>query len=537
MDQEGLKAAMLRFRFRRYLVLFFATSLPLAAQQGSAPERFSYTGDVFFQGFFLARDLPLVRQTAPVCRTGLTAARAVVPAGSATSVSTVPARCREEEDFYRLRFRLNMVVRPSPYADIVYGLEVGYLTFGRENKDGTGTTIDYGPGSGGRGAGRTNLETRELLLRLHDKADSLSLNMGVLNFGTPKGIVAATSGGGLKFNADLTKISSSLEAVYVRAIDNSRIDDDSNGYSDRNFAEVSAGTFSWKYSGIRSLRTDLYGAFYSDSDPSANDPTEKERETSRTGWGGLFVQWTSGRWKAVLHGIANKGYFERPFAFSPTEQTWARASPELTAINDQRIALEAAGTTNVLRRRYLIDAKAGQAEISVRVTDRLEVIGEAAGASGRFPSDVEPDGNAAALRKDQFRTFGAFQMSDLALDSSGGYSAISNGRLTGTFVRSLGLKAQLSSTLEGQLTYYSIELIHTPTIERNQFYSRYRQIGRSSNYFGQELDVRLAWRAFADFQVEGRAALFDAGAAYKIVRDVEYGDRLFEASIAVSQKF
>ena len=544
MDQKRLIA---RFKFAAAALLLPAavTLVPVtdpleaqpAAQQGAQPDRFKYNGDVFFQGFFLARDLPLVRQTDAVCRTGRTVTQAVVPAGSSASLATAEAKCREEEDFYRMRLRLNMAFRPSPYAEILYGLEVGYLTFGRENKDAAGNTIDYGPGSGGRGAGKTNLETRELLLRLHDAADALSVNVGVLNFGTPKGIVAASSGGGVKINADFTKVNSQLEAVYVRSIDNSRVDDDSNGYSDRNFAEVNAGTFSWKYTGIQSLRSDLYGAFYSDKDPSANDPTEKNRETSRVVWGGLFLQWHLGRWKAILHGIANAGTFERPFGLSPSESVWVRSSPELKSLDDQRAALESVGAAPTLRRRYAIDARAGQAEVSFRLTDLVEIIGEVAGASGRVSDDVEPDGGRAAFRPDQFRTFGAFQMSDIGVDSSSGYSTITNGRLTGLFVRSLGIKGQLSTTLEGQLTYYSMELIHTPTIDRNQFYRRNQEIEKARNYFGQELNLRLAWRAFADFQVEGRLALFDAGAGYKILRDVEYGDRLFEASLAVSQKF
>ncbi len=518
--------------------VFLALAGPLIAQPtGEKPDRFAYKGDVFFQGFHLERDLPLSRQTSAVCRTGRTAAAVVVPAESDSSVATVPTRCQEEEDFFRMRFRLNLAFRPSQYAEILYGLEVGYLTFGRENKDAAGNTIPYGPGSGGRGAERTNLETRELMLRLHDPADVLSLYLGVFSFGTPKGIVAATSGGGLKFTADLPRFSSSMEAIYIRAIDNSRVDDDSNGYSDRNFAGVNAGTLSWKFSGIRALRSELYGAFYYDNDPSLSDPTERNRETSRVVWGGLFLQWQSGRWRVIAHGIGNGGSFERPYAHDVPEAYWLGLAPELQSIDNQRIALEATGVARPLRRRYRIDARAGQVELGFRVSDRVEIVGEAGGASGRVPEDVEPDGAQAGLRSDQFRTIGAFQLSDIGIDSSGGYSTIVLGRLTGISFRSAALRAQLTSAIEAELSVYVYDLVHTPTIARNRFYREREDIERSTNYFGQEVNLKGIWRPFSDFQLEGRLALFDAGAGYKILRDVEYGDRIFEASVSLSQKF
>lgn len=512
------------WRFRIFIVAFAVVSFTSLHAQQTLSDRIDLKGDVYAQGFFLARDLPLERQKTTQCR-------------SATATVPQTIKCREEEDFYRMRLRLNLAIRPSQYADILYGVEVGYLTFGRENKDSTGRTIDYGPGSGGRGSGRTNLETRELVLRLHDKDDTRALSIGVFSFSTPKGIVAATSGGGLKFNQDLTKLSSSLEVIYIRSIDNSKIDDDSNGFSDRNFAEVNVGTFTWKYNGIRQLRTELYGAFYHDNDPTANDPTESNRETSKVGWAGLFLQWQKGRWKAIAHGIVNEGTFERPFTVAPPASYWLGYAPELQAINDQRITGEANGSLRPLRKKHRIAAKAGQAELSFRISDRFEITAEAAAASGRIPEDVNPDGSAAALRSDQFRTFGSFQLSDIGLDASGGYAAITNGRLTGVFARGGTFKAQVSSTLEAEFSYYTLELIHTPTIARNQFYTRADDIGRSTNYFGQEANVKLAWRAFADFLVEGRVAFFDAGGAYKILRDVEYGDRIFESSVAVTQKF
>ncbi|HNL00122.1 MAG TPA: hypothetical protein PKJ30_03375, partial [Leptospiraceae bacterium] len=195
------------------LILAFS-SRPLHAQESSTPiaDRFSYRGDMFIRGIYLARDLPLKSQ----------------------SYNTT-SRNREEQDFYSARLRLDLAFRASQYVDVLYGLEVGELTFGRDNAS------RAGPGSGGKGAGAANLETRELILKFRNYPESLSFSAGILNFDTPRGLVTGTSGAGAKFSAEMRALHSSVDAYYIRSEDNSTLDGDSNGFSDSNFRNVNMG--------------------------------------------------------------------------------------------------------------------------------------------------------------------------------------------------------------------------------------------------------------------------------------------------------
>ncbi|HNE21541.1 MAG TPA: hypothetical protein PLG78_00135, partial [Leptospiraceae bacterium] len=247
------------------LILAFS-SRPLHAQESSTPiaDRFSYRGDMFIRGIYLARDLPLKSQ----------------------SYNTT-SRNREEQDFYSARLRLDLAFRASQYVDVLYGLEVGELTFGRDNAS------RAGPGSGGKGAGAANLETRELILKFRNYPESLSFSAGILNFDTPRGLVTGTSGAGAKFSAEMRALHSSVDAYYIRSEDNSTLDGDSNGFSDSNFRNVNMGLISWKFSGIPGMRSEFYGMYRQDDDPSLT--AGDSGETSRVYWGGIFTQYKAGQ--------------------------------------------------------------------------------------------------------------------------------------------------------------------------------------------------------------------------------------------------
>ena len=58
-----------------------------------------------------------------------------------------------------------------------------------------------------------------------------------------------------------------------------------------------------------------------------------------------------------------------------------------------------------------------------------------------------------------------------------------------------------------------------------------------TNDLGQELNHKLAWQPFSDLVLDCVVAAFDAGRGYKIMRDVEYGDRALELSFSMKQSF
>jgi hypothetical protein len=460
---------------RLAIVLGFLAASGLSAQDSSFADRFSFSGDMLVRGFYLARDLPL----------------------RSTSLNTTTRR-REEQDLLSMRLQLDFAFRASSYVDVMYGIEVGELTFGRDN------AAQAGPGSGGKGAGATNVETREAYLKVRNNPESMSLSAGILNFNTPRGLVMATSGGGLKGALDIDSIHSSIETYYIRAEDNSVIDGDSNGFSDTNFNDINLGLFTWKFSGVKGLRTELYGVYRQDDLPtSASD----KYETSRVYWGGLFAQWKTGPLGLVLHGVGNWGRFWRP------------GSPSFN-----------------VRDKYTINAGAGQYEISWQFTDELQVALAGAGASGRLGK--EPDGSLPEYRTDQFRTAGSgFQFTDIALDSSGGYTIFGGGRLTGIMAHGLQLRSTIFTLLQADVGAYVLTLYRRPVPDFNAFYKRFPAMRQSDKRFGTEYNARLGLRVLGDLKLEARFAYFDAMDGYKIVYDTSYGDDIAEVQLSVSHKF
>lgn len=462
----------------RLLVIVFwilLSSSLFAQQTPSLSDRFSFSGDMLVRGFYLARDLPL----------------------RSTSLNTT-TRTREEQDLLSMRLQMDFAFRASPYVDILYGIEVGELTFGRDNSS------QSGPGSGGKGGGATNLETREAFMKLRNNPESMSLSAGILSFNTPRGLVMASSGGGAKGSLDLNSLHSGIETYYIRAEDNSTIDGDSNGFSDTNFNDVNLGLFAWKFSGLRGLRTELYGVYRQDDNTSG---TSDKNETSRVYWGGLFAQWKFGSFGMVLHGVGNWGRFWRP------------GSPVFN-----------------IRDRYTINAGAGQYEVSWQFTDEVQVVLSGAGASGRLGK--EPDGSLPEFRTDQFRTASSgFQFTDIALDSSGGYTILSGGRLTGMIARGIQIKSTIFGSLQADLGAYVFTLYRKPVPDFNAFYTSFPAMRKRDARFGTEYNARLGMQVLGDLKLEARFAYFDAMDGYKIVYDTLYGDDIAEVQFSASHKF
>lgn len=461
----------------RWVILLWSTAASsLSAQETpSFSDRFSYSGDMLVRGFYLARDLPL----------------------RSTSLNTT-TRTREEQDLFSMRLQMDFAFRASPYVDILYGIEVGELTFGRDNSS------QSGPGSGGKGSGAANIETREAYMKIRNNPESLSLSAGILNFNTPRGLVIASSGGGVKGVMDLNVLHSGLETYYIRAEDNSTIDGDSNGFSDTNFNDINMGLLSWKFSGVRGLRTELYGVYRQDDNAAG---ASDKFETSRVYWGGLFAQWKAGSFGLLLHGVGNWGRFWRP----------------------------GSAMFNI-RDRYTVNAGAGQYEVSWQFTDEFQVVLTGAGASGRLGK--EPDGSLPEYRTDQFRTASSgFQFTDIALDSSGGYTILSGGRLTGMVARGVQIKSTIFGSLQADLGAYIFTLYRKPVPDFNAVYTRFPAMRKRDARFGTEYNARLAMQVLGDLKLEARFAYFDAMDGYRIVNDSLYGDDIAEVQISASHKF
>ncbi|MCB1168837.1 MAG: hypothetical protein KDK25_00800 [Leptospiraceae bacterium] len=501
-----------------FLAIFMSPMLPggaLHGQSTSNMERFDYNGSMLVRGFYTSRDLPLEKQTATLCPNPF-------QKNSSSSGSTSSnSRCREERDFYTARFRLNFAFRPSNYVDVLYGLEVGHVEFGDT------TTGDTGPGSGGTGSGSANLETRELRLKIHNEDDTLSFHAGIFPYGTPNGFVAATSGAGFYLDYAVPEWYSNFELYYIKKEDQSRVDRDSNGFNDDNYKDVDVVLGNWKYSGLPGYRSELYGLYRGDN--RTEDASGNARDTSRLYWAGLFQRYRWGRFSFMLHLIGNWGNVYTTSREYPREDLLEGSSVLTLARNAENFIPEQ-------REKHAIAAGAGEAEIGFQITDDIKFSAAVAGASGR--RGVEPDGRSVNYRADQFHYASqAYQFSEISVDSSGGYSLFALGDLTGLVVRGLRLEAQVFESVDTLIGYYSLHSYRTPTLDYNQFFTQFPGGKSPSSYFGQEINWKVNWRPFSDLTLSAYVAYFDAGDGYKVLRDVEYGDRALEILVSAEQTF
>jgi|GEM_PF-1286566 len=517
MNRNILKSTFSSRPFRIFLFccLLFSGFQSRLFAESAVMEKFDYKGDIFFRGFYLSRDLPMKKQNDSLCAKDEYLSYFIPPAAAA-----VHSPCKEADDYYQTRFRLDTSFRPGAYADVVYGLEVGHLTFGKDNPGSTG------PGSGGKGSA-TNIETRQLFLDMHNLDKTMSVRAGLFPVGTPHGIVLASSGAGIHTSYE-GKLNS-LDLSYLRKEDNSIVDGDSNGFSDSNYNNVHLGVLSWKFSGISWLKTDTYFVYRKDSDTS--DEGKDGNETSSMGWAGLYAQLRYKKFTLLLHGIYNHGTFKRPFAYYPSLLEKLAFFPEIKYAYDTALL---AGYP--LKSRHEVDAGAGEMEISYQIFDTTKLTLMAAGASGRL--GIEPNGDPVDYRRDQFRTAGsAFQGSDIAVDSSGGYSIFSLGKLTGVVQKGIRIDNDILQNLSIQIAYYTFDAYRTPTITYNNYYQLYLDTKKPDNHLGEEWNMKLGWKIMTLLSLDLRAARFDAQNGYKILYDVEYGDEIYEFSASLTQKF
>lgn len=516
----GCKAALL-------LGVLFFWPASLVAQQpsdsGNEP-RFEYTGELFARGIFVWRDLPV--GNAPIERDERRTPQSYdeyVRCSLAPQFCT-SSRSHEQQDYYGLRLRLDAVFRASPNVEALFGIEVGEFTFGRES-------ARSGPGSGGRGEGATNLETRQLVLRVHDEKDRRVLDFGVLPFSTPAGLVLARSGAGLRLFVDPQLAGLTVDSVYFKAVDNSQVDGDSNGFSDDNFSDIDILATRIKYSQLRWIRPELYGVFRNDGDASSEDPLQNDAETSRIYWAGLYAQLQYGLLEATVHGVGVWGRFERPLSRDPAT---------LRVLSNPQDALRPALAEAIkapIWKEYRVNGGAWQFELSLRLRDSLRLGIVSTGASGRPDEDLEPDGAAPAYRADQFRVAGAsYQFTEIAIDDSGGYSLFAGGRLTGIAAEGLRLRYRPLERLELRLAYYHLRALHPVTLRYNANYN-YLQLNRSVTFLGEESNLRLQYDIFRDLKAYATVAWFNAAAGYKALVDARYGDGVGEMQFGLTHEF
>ena len=550
-------------------------------------DRLRVQGDMFLQGFYLERDVPLSRpeeldrldtktdEALPFPYDGVCNRPSWFTDNETRAA--IASRCSERDDFFRTRLRLATSFTPSRFVEIVYGIEVGYLTFGRESDV-------SGPGTGGKGSGRTNLETQKLHMDIHTEDRHASLQTGILNYSTPEGLVLAGSGAGFLGHLDLPSLDSNLEGMYIRSEDNSYIDNDSNGFSDSNYRDIHLALARWKWSGLTSLHTEFYALYREDDNPGSED--RDHYETSRVYWAGLYANFREGPITLTVHLVGNGGEFHRPATYDDIPvlaRTWtvnqltsrgytlldSDGSPaNTTAIDyyalDQGTggALTDAYYHQLPRRKHRIAAGAGHIQLNFRATDLVSIQASMAAGSGR--PGLEPDGSSADYRLDQFRTAGsAFQFSDIGVDSSGGYSLFPLGKLTGILAKGVSVKYQIFENLEFEGGYYSFRLMESPVMDYNAYFTKYPVYLRaglngegwpvpvvdtdvrftshpgvrsSDRHVGEEINLRFSWKLWSGFDVAGMAAWFDIGDGYRAIKDVEYGDDLYEVSIGIRQE-
>ncbi len=519
---SALHYSVLHYFALHYSAFWFysaITGIALFTASLQAEEReLSYDGNIRARAFYLQRDILL-----PASAELREANRPAAGSAEETFCNNSPQICEtssqsEDQEYFDLRLRLNFKLRASALVDVIYALEIGDLVLGREENP-------YGPGSGGQGSGRTNVETRELYFDIHNDyqsfQDRLLLRFGIFSFSTPEGIVMARSGGGLRAVWERSRLRSLFELLYFRQIDNSWVDGDSNGFSDDNFADIHLALLSWHFHLSRAVNLKLYSLYRQDSSAEEDDPGEEQPEISQLYWGGLYWELVYGRFHLILHGIGNWGHFLRS---SGENSLLADLAPEdpLRPFLEERIEPQ-------LNQRYDVQAGAGKIELRFRTTRKLSFSLLYAQASGQLPGAAEGDKDSSAsaqLRRDQFRTAGSsFQLSEIAVDSSGGFAIRPGGQLTGLAIGGLTCSLQgLSALPKLELTaaYFHIE--------------NYRPPKELPKYLGREWNLKAAYSFDARFQIMFHLSRFNSGVAYRTLYNTD-GRQVYEAKLSLEQKF
>ncbi|MCE9600314.1 MAG: hypothetical protein K8S54_20320 [Spirochaetia bacterium] len=528
----ALIPARLRYRSALAFALLMGGFIPIDSAMARSPadladlaNRFTFDGQAFVRAIALGRDISLPEP--PVTSDKRKTQPSYADYYRCTLVPTycVESRQREEQNYYTFRLNLNTVFRVNANADVLFGIEVGDLTLGRDSSS-------NGPGSGGRSGGATNLETHHAHVRLHTVDGLLLADIGIFSYSTPAGLVLARSGGGSRVFWKPDTIDSVFQALYFRAIDNSQVDGDSNGFSDSNYSDVHIASVSWKFTHFRSFVPELYGVYKGDGDASSSDDSQfGVRETQRMYWGGLYMQLFLGDFEFTLHGIGNWGRFSRLLAQDPGVKrvTDNPADPLSQFMRD--------ATAPPIFHRYKTNAGAWQVEAAYQIFEPLKLTALSIGATGRPSRTREPDGSDPAYRADQFRlASGSFQLSNIAIDDSGGYSIFSGGNITGVVANGGKIAWQIGELWLIELVYLRLGSYRPIVNKYNKYYTRLQNY-RDSNFLGEEWDLNVKFKAFEELKFTLNFGYFNAGSAYKSLVDAQYGDHVAEVQFGLVAEF
>lgn len=498
-------------KFKIYFLTIFILGKSLYSQETLS--KLIYDGDILFRSYYLWRDILINKQIQESCPN---------PIEVYLNPNTKPnTKCQEKRDEHKLRFRLNLLFSPNSFTEIYYGLEVGDITFGQEKNK-------IGPGSGGSGSDATNVETRELRLSLHNQIKSTILDIGIFPYSTPDGIVLASSGAGIKFRQEFKNLNSLLEIVYFKLQDNSFKDNDSNGFSDENYKDVELISFSYKIFRFADILPQFY--FVYKRDPIEKDTNNNIKDTYQFYWGGLYFQYSYKNLNIYTNLINQQGYLLSTIKIIKNEFFLKTYIPDLySKIQNQNNAFPEN------RKKYPKNAYAGNLEISYRFLNNLKISYVFTGATGR--AGLNNDGTSSKYNVDQYTSAGgAFQFSEIVVDTSGGYSIISIDNLAGIVGHGIKIEYQIKDGILIEPQYYLFRTHRTPTIDYNQFFNR-ENFKNPTNNFGSEWNLRLIYKPWVNFSVRIHFAYFNASESYKTIYDIKNGDSLREYSIFVQQKF
>lgn len=504
--------------------------------------RLAYDGDMMVRGFYLSRDLPLTRVQSEPCPLPTAATNAQTTVDPTSNASASRSRCSERDDFFTSRLRLNADFSPNLYTDIYYGIQVGEIVFGRDQPGSVGAA------SGGKGSGAVNVQTREMRFRLHDEAKTTYFDVGIFPVGTPAGIVLATSGAGARLEGEYKPFYSAYQLVYLRQVDTAFRDGDGNGYNDETFKNVDLVYGTWKYFGWESVNLETFVLYR--RDPEEYDANRVARDISQLYWVGHEERYSKGAISAMWLGVANLGLVSSTqrvdltgsdrlirFPFSPGVQ--AMDSLSLRRLNpvvatEQDLLSQGNAAFPGSRSRYPVRSGAGQFELAFRVSEGTTLaIG---GATGTGRLGPEADGRTSDYRMDRFLTANSgFQYTDIAVDTSGGYTIFRGGALTGLRVVNFQIRQKVSTTLEGKLMVARLSAQNELNGNYNQFYGWWS--GPGSSHLGNEADLLMEWRPLAQLVVSLRAAMFAPGPGYRFLMDAEHGSAMREYSFTLLQRF
>jgi len=498
--------------FKRLIIVLIGFYLSSLYTQEKS-KNLVYDGDILFRSFYLSRDILLEKQTKEVCPN---------PIENYLNPTNIPnTKCKEKRDEHRIRFRLNFLFSPSSNVDVYYGLEVGDVSFGRERNL-------VGPGSGGSGSGATNVETRELRLSMINKNYLFRIDVGIFPYSTPDGLVLAASGAGVRLRKEFKEINSQLEIVYFKLQDNSFKDSDFNGFSDENYKDVELISTIYKIFRFSTLTPQFY--FVYKRDPIEKDKYDNPKDTFQFYWIGTYQQYTQKNWNIYLNIVNQQGYLFSETKIIPNEAYLKTYFSDVYQfLQNQNNAFPRN------RKKYPKNAYAGNIEFSYRILNELKISYVLTTATGRM--GLNHDGTITFYNKDYYESAnGAFQFSEIGIDSSGGYSIINIDTLSGMIAQGIKFEYQFLQGVLVEPQYYLYKTHKTPVIDYNQFFNR-MNFKNPSNYYGSEWNVKIVYKPWVNFSIRIQLAYFNAGDAYKVINDIKNGDSLREYSFYIQQKF